>query len=178
MTRMHRSIPATLTLLFVALLFAGGFSACSKSDASVQLAAADTLVAQKKYDEAAKAYQAIIKDHPNSTQAPAAFYALGTLQLNEQNNPTVAIKTLEQLVSQHPESAWAHKAQFTIGFTYANQLQDFDKAKTAYNKYLAQYPDSSFAPHVRTELEHLGKTPEQLLEELQQTDTTTNVATK
>lgn len=177
MTRMHRTIPATIALLFVAVLLAGGFSACSKSDASAQLAAADTLVAHKKYDEAAKAYQAIIKDFPTSAQAPAAFYALGTLQLNEQNNPAMAIKTFEQLVAQHPESAWAHKAQFTIGFTYANQLQDFDKAKTAYNKYLAQYPDSSFAPHVRTELENLGKTPEELLNALQQ-DTTTNVATK
>ncbi len=173
---MHRTIPAALALIFAIVLLAGGFSACSKPDASTQLAAADTLVAKKKYDEAIKAYRAIIKDFPNSVQAPAAFFALGSLQLNEEKNPAVAIKTFEQLVSQHPESEWAHKAQFTIGFTYANELQELDKAKAAYDKYLTQFPDSSFAPHVRTELEHLGKTPEELLNALQ--DTTTRVATK
>ena len=53
-----------------------------------------------------------------------------------------------------------------MGFVYANDLGNADKAKQTYEDFLKRYPKDELAESARAELKNLGKTPEQILEEM------------
>ncbi len=62
-------------------------------------------------------------------------------------------------------------ALFLQGFIYENQLGDYFQARQIYEQFLEFYPDHALADDVRYTLQHLGKTPEQLIHEFEQNST-------
>lgn len=115
-----------------------------------------------------KKYQmyAATEGTPDSSAVDALFKAVA-LAKNVNKSYAKAIKLLNKIHTEYPESSRASTALFYEGFTYANDLQDYDKAKKVYDQFLAKYPNDPMAVSVMAEIENLGKTPDQIIEEFQ-----------
>lgn len=69
-----------------------------------------TLIANRKWSEAAKKFNQIIKDYPRSENVDVALYWLA-YSLSEQQNYVEAEKTLERILKEYPNSSWADDAR-------------------------------------------------------------------
>jgi len=103
---------------------------------------------------------------PDSSAVDALFKAVA-LAKNVNRSYAKAIQLLNKIHTDYPESPRASTALFYEGFTYANDLQDYDKAKKVYDKFLKKYPNDPMAASVMAEIQNLGKTPDQIIEEFQ-----------
>ncbi|MDX9760355.1 MAG: tetratricopeptide repeat protein [Bacteroidota bacterium] len=152
-------------ILFALPLLIGG---CAGQDASDLLAQATTLRESGKGSEALPLYEQITRDYAESPQAPEAMYHCAVLYFKEQMDPIKAATTYELVAEKFPQTEWGHRGLFAAAYTYANEIGNLERGRHAYEKYLAQYADSSMAETVRFELENLGKSAEELLESIQQ----------
>lgn len=107
---------------------------------------------------------------PDSSAVDALFKAVA-LAKNVNKSYAKAIQLLNKIHTDYPKSPRASTALFYEGFTYANELQDYDKAKKIYDKFLAKYPNDPMATSVMAEIENLGKTPDQIIEEFKKRET-------
>ncbi|MCB2204718.1 tetratricopeptide repeat protein [bacterium] len=156
------------TVLSLLAITAVLFAACSSgSDSGDMFSKARGLEEDGKATDALALYEQIVKDTPDAEEAPEALFRSAALYYNEQKDKLKAATTYELVAEKYPQSTFAHRGLFIAGFTYANELGNYERARVAYEKYLQQYPDSSMAETARFELENLGKTPEELLESLQ-----------
>ncbi len=121
-------------------------------DAQGQTAEANDLLAQ-----AAKSYEKLIADYPESERAHELLYQLGTVYMNNLKDAEKSVEAYQRLIEQYPESEHIAKAYFMIGYRYANEIGDLKKAKEAYSLFLEKYPDHELAMSVHWELENLGK---------------------
>lgn len=62
----------------------------------------------------------------------------------------------------HPESLIA------AGFLYNNEVHNLDSARKYYEIFIITYPDHDYAEDIQSELDNLGKTPEEMLEDIRQ----------
>lgn len=156
----------------ISLLFVIAFtliSACSSGTDSKELMSnARDLEEGKKPAEALLLYEQLVQDYPEAPEAAEALFRSAVLYYNEQKDVLKAATTYELVCEKYPETEYAHKGLFIAAFTYENEIGNLDRARVAYNKYLANYPDSSWASEAQFALENLGKTPEELLESLQE----------
>lgn len=110
---------------------------------------------QKRYAEAAKAFEAFLQKYPDDELAPNAQYWLGEAHYVSQNNPA-AQQAFEVVVSRYPDSNKAPGALFKIG-----RLQqaggDAAAARSSYQRVLDDYPDSPAAGLARQRLDQLGR---------------------
>ena len=110
-----------------------------------------------------------VAQFPNDSLAPGFLFELALLYEKEAKYAE-AIAVLEKISSKYPDSKQASKAVFLQGFLYANVLNQLDKAKVQYQFYLEKYSnvDAKITSDVQMELQNLGKTPEEILNEIQQ----------
>ncbi|MCS6992061.1 MAG: hypothetical protein NZL95_09420 [Chitinophagales bacterium] len=104
------------------------------------------------------------KDDP---AAPELLYRLGmTLQMHRKSQQ--AIEQLRKVHTLYPTSPSAHRALFLEAFILANELNDTASARKAYTLYLDNYSqwDEKLTEDARFELKHLGKSPDELLQEI------------
>lgn len=156
-------------LLFLAAFLLVG---CSGQDASDLMQQAAKLQQEGKTAEALALYEQITKEYDDAAVAPEAMFRCALIYVNEQQDPIKAATTYELLAERYPDSEWGHKGLFAAAYTYANEIGNLQRARESYEKYLKQYPDSSMAETARFELDNLGKSPEELLESLQQSPPT------
>ncbi|PLX32252.1 MAG: hypothetical protein C0600_03200 [Ignavibacteria bacterium] len=155
-----------ISLFFLAAaLFA---AACSSEGASDLMDKARGLEKADNPEEALPLYEKLYQEHADDDNAPEALFRCAAIYYNTQKDILKAATTYELVSEKYPDSEYGHKGLFIAAFTYANELANYERARTAYEKYLSAYPDSSMTETVRFELENLGKTPEELLESLQQ----------
>ncbi|MCY7411154.1 MAG: tetratricopeptide repeat protein [Chitinophagales bacterium] len=120
-------------------------------------------------DSVTIAIEKFVKENPKDTLSPAYLFELSLLyQKQQQMDKTIV--TLDRVAKEYPDSKQAVKAVFLEGFLYANVLNQLDKAKEKYQLYLDKYSavDAKMTSDVKSELENLGKSPEQILQELQE----------
>lgn len=154
-------------LLALPLLIIG----CAGEDATDLLAQAKKLRESGKENEALALYEQITREYADAPQTPEAMYQCAVLYFTVQKDPVKAATTYELVAETFPQSEWGHRGLFAAGFTYANEIGNLERGRLAYEKYLAQYADSSMAATARFELENLGKSAEELLESIQQSET-------
>ncbi|MBR9974822.1 MAG: tetratricopeptide repeat protein [Bacteroidetes bacterium] len=145
---------------------------CAGQDADDLMKQASDLQKDEKPSEALVIYEQITREFAESPQAPEAMFRCALIYINEQGDPVKAATTYELVSEKYPDSEWGHKGLFAAGYTYANDIANLERARTAYEKYLTQYPDSSMTETVRFELENLGKSAEELLESIQESQST------
>jgi TolA-binding protein len=141
---------------------------CS-SESGKLLQEALKLESANKTPQALKMFEKIVSDSPSSKEAPEALYHCAALYRTVKNDPLKAASTYESIAERYPKSEYAHKGLFAAGFMFANEMNNFAKAKTLYEKYLSMFPDSSMAKDAKFELKNLGKSPEEILQALQDT---------
>lgn len=99
------------------------------------------LVKQQKFDQAITAYQAFIKNYPESTLLPNAYYWLGELYMVK-NLTQEAERVFLTVVESYPKSRKVPDASYKLGLVYARYGQ-MDKAKTQMNEVMTQFPKST-----------------------------------
>jgi outer membrane protein assembly factor BamD len=128
-------------------------------DVSSLYSAAKKSMDQGDYDQAAKLFDEVERQHPYSVwarraQLMSAFnYYLG-------KKYTDAISSAQRFVTIHPGNAEAPYAQYLIGMSYYQQIDDVTRDQTstqqasdAFGELIRRYPDTRYAGDARVKLD-------------------------
>lgn len=99
------------------------------------------LVKEQKFDQAITAYQGFIKNYPDSSLLPNAYYWLGELYMVK-NLTQEAERVFLTVVETYPKSRKVPDASYKLGLVYARYGQ-MDKAKVQMNEVKKQFPKST-----------------------------------
>lgn len=80
--------------------------------------------------------------------------------------PLKGIAIYEKIYKNYPKYDKRPYALFLQGFMFETEVQNAEGAKQKYNQFLKEYPNHPIAKDVELSLMQLGKTPEQLMEEI------------
>lgn len=100
-----------------------------------------SLVKNQKFDQAITAYQAFIKNYPDSSLLPNAYYWLGELYMVK-NLTQEAERVFLTVVEAYPKSRKVPDASYKLGLVYARYGQQ-KKAIDQMNEVKKQYPKST-----------------------------------
>jgi tetratricopeptide (TPR) repeat protein len=122
-------------------------------------------VSEQKAEESINEF---IEKYPQDSLSSKYLFELGMLY-QKQRKFDKALNAFDRCYSEYPNSNEAGNAVFLQGFLYANVLNNLDKAKEKYQLYLDKYSglDPKITSDVRLELDNLGKSPDELLKEIQ-----------
>ncbi|MCK6615738.1 MAG: tetratricopeptide repeat protein [Ignavibacteriales bacterium] len=158
--------------LFVSLLFITG---CSKKNAATYMDEAKNLLKENKYKEAVLLYEELTKEYPEAPLAAEAFFEMAKLYqaklvpgVTDIDAYQKAITSYTSVYEKYPDSKEAPLALFMTGFILANEMKQYPAAKQAFEKFIAQYPDHEMLSSAQSELENMGKSPEELLNQVTQ----------
>jgi tetratricopeptide (TPR) repeat protein len=73
----------------------------------------------------------------------------------------------ERILKDYPTYSKAAQCLFLIGFTYDNDMKDLEKAKASYLEFLKKYPKHELADDVQFSIDHLGKSPDDIIKEFE-----------
>lgn len=162
----------------VALVALGLLAGCSKPSADESFRAGEQAQAQAEQSlgntpEAVDSlfriaighYEQVVENHPDDQLAESALFRIGELHNNGTRNFHEAIATYRRFLSAYPESPKAPVSLFMIAFLSNNELHDLNAASTAYREFLSRYPNHELAASAKGELDNLGKSPEQIIEQ-------------
>ena len=159
-----------LSLLFIVIVF----TACSSNKDKEYYDSASAKYKANDYSGAVTEYERILNEYPDSKYAEDSYFAIAGIyqmskipNLSKTESAQKAIEYFQKFYKQFPNSDKTPKALFLIGFIRANDLQEYDSAKIAYNEFLHKYPKNELASSVKMELDNLGKTPDEIIEEKQ-----------
>ncbi len=124
----------------------------------------------KNWDSTMQVSQRIIRDFPNGRYVGWARFALAE-SYRFKNQPREALDNYKLFHKQYPEMQPSALSLFLTAYIYNNNLQMFDSAKVYYEEFLKEFPDHDLAPSVKFELESIGKSPEETLNEHHQNRT-------
>lgn len=143
---------------------------CSKKSEQEYFDAALRLEKQGKLKEAIENYEALIKEYPESKDAPKVLMEIAKIY-ESKNIPNMSqsdalkkgIEAYRRVVNNYPKSKEAPVSLFMIGFMQSNELHNLDSARFYFHKFLQEFPDHEMASSARSEMENAGKSPEQIL---------------
>ena len=124
----------------------------------------DTAASRKAETE----IKAFVAAYPEDSLSAGYLFKLGMLY-QKQRNFKEAIDAFDKVYTDYPTTGYSRNAVFLQGFLYANELNNLDKAKEKYELYLEKYSgiDPKMTSDVQMELQNLGKSPDEILKEIQ-----------
>ena len=105
-------------------------------------------------------------NNPQDTISPNLLFKAADISMNFRA-PVKSIALFNRIINEYPDYKNVHTAMFLKGFVYEDQLKDFSNARKSYMEFLDRYPNSDFADDARVSLQHLGKSPEELIKEFE-----------
>lgn len=147
-------------VLIVIALFAG-CSTLSEDDLWRRIESAK---ANQNWDSTLQVSQRILTEYPEGRFGGWARFAAAE-SYRFKNQPREALDNYKIFVEHYPEMQPASLSLFLVGYLYGNNLQMKDSAKFYLEEFLKRYPNSELVPSVRLELESLGRSPEEVLEQ-------------
>lgn len=147
------------------LLFAG----CGKNP-QTYLEEAQKLIEGKKFKDAIKVYETMIKEMPESDSLVVAYFNLGNLYrmpevAETSKDKLTSIENYKKVFEKFPKSQYAPLALFNTGYIYGNELNDIKNSTEYYNLLIKSFPEHELAQIAKKDMETLGKSPEELLNE-------------
>lgn len=103
----------------------------------------------------------------DSVQAEEYLALAASLYQNTLQDLDKAIALNDKIISEYPESERAVFALFNKGYIYNNYIRDTSMARNIYTEFIAKYPDHKLATDANVELQFLGKSAKEMLEEIQ-----------
>jgi len=119
----------------------------------------------KKLKELMSDYQYYVRTFPADSLTPIYLMMEGKLYTHFLL-PDSAIYCYDQVYTRFPTYLNANEALFREAYILNNEKHDFARAKTLYQEYLSKYPNTPRAKSVQQELHFLGKTPDQIMAEI------------
>lgn len=136
------------------------------------LEAQDSVFNPENLEKQKNAYMSFADKYPDDERTPEFLFKsaqrLGAIAA-EKNNIQMheeAIQLFEKIINTYPKNHYAEESMFLIGFVYENHLNNTAKAKQAYEKFLQQYPNSELAEDAQKAITYLGKSPEEVLQNI------------
>ncbi|MCW3126540.1 MAG: hypothetical protein JWO03_2198 [Bacteroidetes bacterium] len=160
-----------VVIMISAFLASCAFSAKKKSEAisaleeSLKASSKNHIVDTVKLRELLADYEYYYGHYPKDSLSPIFLMKSGNFN-RALGNPAKAVECYHRVYTEYPDYPKANFGLFLEGYTYENDLHNLPKAKEAYEAYLKKYPDSKMANDVQFLIEHLGKTPEQIMAEV------------
>lgn len=110
------------------------------------------------------AYLLFAKQNPSDSQSPDfVFKALDVAVGTSVETPQKAIEIADVLIEKYPDFEMTPMAMFIKGFVYENKLGDLQNAEMTYRQFIEKYPDNPMVGDVKSTLENLGLSPEELI---------------
>lgn len=133
------------------------------------LEANDSVFSPEQIEKTKEAYVDFATKYPDDELAPEFLFKAGQ-RCNVGADHYKAIELFQQVIDKYPKHKIAEEALFLQAYVYENSLKDYTKAKAAYTKFLELYPKSDLAEDAKYSIENLGKTPEQIFAEFENSD--------
>ncbi len=160
-------------LMFVVLI--GGSCGNSSNQDVVKIKAAEAKLrsapANQRMDEtiANEAIQSYTEyaDKHKGDSASAGYLFLAADIMRGIGKSKECLPIYERILKEHPNYSKAATCLFLIGFTYDNDLKNLEKAKEVYQQFLIKYPSHELVKDVQFSLDHLGKSPEDIIKEFE-----------
>ena len=128
---------------------------------------------KEKADSLLLLYEVFVKDNPKDSLAPVFLFKAASIAMNS-GDGTRALKFFDQYLQDYPDKPKASLCLFFKAFVYENTMQDLDKARETYLLFIEKYPSDEFAKDAKLALVNLGKSPDMLIRELEETRRTDN----
>lgn len=148
------------------------FSGCGSKSDNEYFESANNNIKGENYAEAISDFESLINEYPESELVPKATFEIGKIyqgQLIKNITRTEsfenAIKYYSEIVEKYTEDPNTPNALFMIGFIQANELQRLDEARDTYKLFLEKYPESELVESAQAEIDNLGLSPEEILEQ-------------
>ena len=135
-------------------------------DVSSLYGAAQRLMNQEDYEDAAKLFDEVVRQHPYSVWARHA-QIMSAFNYYLAQKYSDAINSAQGFLTIHPGSDEAPYAQYLVAMSYYQQIADVtldqsttQEASDAFNELIRRYPESRYAADARLKLDlindHLG----------------------
>lgn len=111
-------------------------------------------------------YVSEAESDPTGEAAPGYLFKAAELAMNLDRTQE-SMDLYNQVIYKYPDYEKAPECLFLLAFIYENTLQNYGKAKELYEQFLVRHPDHEFADDARFSLQHLGKSPEELMREFE-----------
>jgi outer membrane protein assembly factor BamD (BamD/ComL family) len=153
--------------LFVGLVLTGCHS---KSDKEMFDAAGEK-AKNKNFSEAIKEFNMLAEEYPKSDltckgffESAKIYHSLLIPNISREESLNKALGYYKKVMVEFENKPEAEQSFFMIGFLKANEFNQLDSAKVIYESFLKKYPKSQLVNSVQLELNNLGKTPEEILQ--------------
>ncbi|MBI2427841.1 MAG: tetratricopeptide repeat protein [Ignavibacteriales bacterium] len=156
-----------LKYFFIVLFSLVGLSCSNLSDEELWLKVEEAK-AGNNWDSTMLVCQRILAEYPDGNYASWARFGLAE-SYRFKNQPREALDNYKLFYELHPDKQPSALSLFLVGYIYNNNLQMRDSAKKFYEQFLLKYPLHDLAPTVKFELETLGLSPQEALDEKQKT---------
>lgn len=147
-------------LSMITILFISG---CSLSEEELWLKV-EAAKENSNWDSTLTVSQLLLEEYPQGRFAGWARFAVAESH-RFKNQPREALDNYKMFIETYPDLQPAAVSLFLVGYLYHNNLQNVDSARYYFEQFLQKYPSHDLAPSVRMEVEMLGKTPQEALNE-------------
>ncbi len=123
------------------------------------------------YDEGAahaivREYSEFVDNYPDDPKSPEYLFRAGEVSSSLKRS-IESVKYYQKLEKEYPEYEKLADALFLQGYVFENQLQDYDRARECYERFMKEYPSHHMVEQTKVILDQLGKTPEELIKEIE-----------
>ena len=126
--------------------------------------AKDAVLSSENVIQLVDAYVLFAEQNPNDQQTPDfLFKALDVAVGVNAEGPQKAIDIADILIEKYPAFEMTPMAMFIKGFVYENMIGDLRNAEMTYRQFIEKYPNNPMVEDVKSTLENLGLTPEELV---------------
>lgn len=123
----------------------------------------------EKGKKMAEAYFDFAKNYPNDSLAP--IYLLKSAEVYTSIDLSQkAIESLDKILSKYPDHDILPQSIHFLAFIYDDKVKDYDQAAKYYNMLIQKFPQHELAENAKGCLMILGKSDEELLQQLQKAD--------
>ena len=131
--------------------------------------AKDAVLSSENVIQLVDAYLLFAKQNPNDQQTPEfLFKALDVAVGVNAEGPQKAIDIADVLIEKYPDFEMTPMAMFIKGFVYENMIGDLQNAEMTYRQFIEKYPNNPMVEDVKSTLENLGLTPEELIRKFEE----------
>ena len=131
--------------------------------------AKDAVLSSENVIQLVDAYLLFAKQNPNDQQTPEfLFKALDVAVGVNADGPQKAIDIADVLIEKYPDFEMTPMALFIKGFVYENMIGDLQNAEMTYRQFIEKYPNNPMVEDVKSTLENLGLTPEELIRKFEE----------
>ena len=158
-------------LLLVAMLLSCGekISVEKINELESKVFAQGVVISAENVIQLVDAYLLFAEQNPNDSQSPDfLFKALDVAVGVNAEGPQKAIDIANVLIEKYPDFEMTPMAMFIKGFVYENMIGDLQNAEMTYRQFIEKYPNNPMVEDVKSTLENLGLTPEELIRKFEE----------